>query len=67
MKLTLSFNLPDEMVQATQAVHANIAWTSISEALQVIRNHQKHGHRTAEETIQDVKEILFDAKDQMYS
>jgi len=58
MKLTLEFDLPADRHEYDRAHHANDAWGAIDEALRLIRNHQKHGALTAAEVIEQVRDTL---------
>jgi len=62
MKLTMEFNMPDEMGEADMAYKADHAWRAINTALEIIRSHIKYGNGGAEETLQDVQRELSEAR-----
>jgi hypothetical protein len=60
--ITVTYQMPDDMYAFEQAHHADLAWSAISQALTVIRNHIKHDSLTADEAITMVRDILSEAQ-----
>ena len=62
MKLTMEFQLPDELHEADRAYHAHEAWAAIDDALGVLRAYRKYGTGAPDGVINDVSEILHEAR-----
>ena len=59
MKITLEF---ESLAEAKRAMFADVAWSIINEALEAIRNHQKHGVLSQDDLIDMLRSELLQAR-----
>ena len=59
MKITLEF---ESLAEAKRALFADIGWCAISEALEAIRNHQKHNVLSQDDLIDMLRSELLQAR-----
>ncbi len=60
--LTVTYQMPEDQDSFQRAHFSNEAWFALDAALNTIRNHQKHGALTADQTIETVRELLVEAR-----
>ena len=59
MKITLEF---ESLAEAKRAMFADVAWSIINEALEAIRNHQKHNVLSQDDLIDMLRSELLQAR-----
>jgi len=62
MKVTLKFKLPEDNAEHVRAINAQAAWGALDEIYNLIRNHFKYDGSDAENVLENINNVVFDAK-----